>query len=199
MNDMMNDLLQRHVQVHREALDAVCGPLVSDISAAAADIVACLRKGGKLLIMGNGGSAADAQHFAAELVGRYQTERIGLPAIALSTDTSILTAVGNDYGYQRVFSRQVEALVGPDDLVVGISTSGHSGNVVEAIKVAAARGCRSIGLLGRDGGVLRHLVDLPLVIPVQQTAVVQEMHIMLIHLLCGYIDRSFSVTEGGDE
>jgi len=181
-----------YLALHRQALESVeqhCVPLLPQTGEMIRD---CLQQNGKLLIMGNGGSAADAQHFAAELVGRYRAERRGLPAIALTTDSSILTAVGNDYGFEQIFSRQVEALARPEDLVVAISTSGNSGNVVAAMRAAKEIGCRSIGLLGRDGGDLRALVDLPLIIAVESTAVVQEMHILLIHLLCEVVDSHYT-------
>ncbi|ORJ59036.1 D-sedoheptulose-7-phosphate isomerase [Geothermobacter hydrogeniphilus] len=184
-----DDPFRSHLTLHHQALMSVGQDLVPLIHQAVEMIVTCLEDDGKLLIMGNGGSAADAQHFAAELVGRYRAERDGLPAIALTTDSSILTAVGNDYGFEQVFARQVAALARPEDLVVVLSTSGNSGNVVAAVRTANEIGCRSIGLLGRDGGALRDLVDLPLTVPVESTAVVQEMHILLIHLLCEAVDH----------
>ena len=148
-----------------------------------------LSKGNKLLVMGNGGSAADAQHFAAEIVGRFKLERPALPAIALSTDTSILTAIGNDYGFDHVFRRQIEAFAAPGDVVVGISTSGSSQNVYGALLLARERGCRTIGLLGRDGGTIAGIVDIPLTVPVQDTPRVQEAHITIIHIICEIVER----------
>lgn len=145
--------------------------------------------GNGLLVMGNGGSAADAQHFAAEMVGRFMTERRALPAIALTTDTSILTAIGNDYGFDRVFSRQIEALARPGDVVVGISTSGNSANIASALTVARARGCRTIGLLGRGGGAIRELVDIPVVVPADATPRIQEAHITIIHIICDLLEK----------
>jgi len=145
--------------------------------------------GNKLLIMGNGGSAADAQHFAAEMVGRFMMERRALPAIALTTNTSVLTAIGNDYGFDRVFSRQVEALAEPGDVVVGISTSGNSANIAQAFKVARAQGCRTIGLLGKGGGTIQGLVDIPLVIPSCATPRIQEGHITIIHIICDLLEK----------
>ena len=155
-------------------------------------VVDTLQHGNKLLIFGNGGSAADAQHFAAELVGRFMATRKGLPAIALTTDSSILTAVGNDFGFDELFSRQVEALAAPGDLAVGISTSGHSKNVARGLEKAAEHGCRTLALLGRDGGVIKEMVDLELTVPVDETPHIQEAHAVIVHLLCLLVDNAFS-------
>ena len=144
-----------------------------------------------IYILGNGGSAADAQHIAAELSGRYKIERRGLPGIALTTDTSVLTAVGNDYGFDRVFDRQVEALANAGDVLIGISTSGHSKNVVRALSLARQMGCKTIGLSGRDGGVMHELCDINIVIPSLDTPRIQEMHIMIGHIICQGIDNSY--------
>jgi D-sedoheptulose 7-phosphate isomerase len=141
-----------------------------------------------VLVAGNGGSAADAQHFAAELSGRFQTERRALGGIALTTDTSALAATGNDYGFDRGFARQRDALGGPGDLLVGISTSGSSGNVVQAVNAAKHMGIKTLGLLGRDGGKLKGMMDDCLVVPSSVTARIQEAHIMVIHFWCEVID-----------
>lgn len=148
----------------------------------------CLKRGNKILLMGNGGSAADSQHIAAEIVGRYKRERRGLPAIALTTDTSILTAVGNDYGFEFVFSRQVEALCDPQDVVVGISTSGNSANVVKAIEVAKEVGAITVLLSGGSGGKLAQMCDYSLVMPAKETARIQEAHLFVAHSLCEIMD-----------
>jgi D-sedoheptulose 7-phosphate isomerase len=148
------------------------------------------KRGNKLLVMGNGGSAADAQHFAAEMVGRFKMERKALPAIALTTDTSILTAIGNDYGFDRVFSRQVEALAAPGDLVIGLSTSGNSPNVLSAIELALERDCQTIGLLGRDGGSIKNICTLALVVPSDDTPRIQEAHITIIHIVCDLVEKA---------
>lgn len=148
-----------------------------------------LKGGNKILIAGNGGSAADAQHFAAELVGRFLLERRGLPAIALTTDSSIMTSVGNDYDFDRIFSRQIEALGNSGDVFVGISTSGNSKNIIEAVKEAKIKGVKTIGLLGRDGGKLADMCDISIVIPYSKTARIQETHIMTIHLMCEVIEK----------
>jgi D-sedoheptulose 7-phosphate isomerase len=160
------------------------------IEAAAGLLVQALRGGGKVLLFGNGGSAADAQHIAAELVGRFRMERGGLAAVALTTDTSALTAIANDYGYERVFARQVEALACPGDAVVALSTSGNSANVVEAVALAARLGCATIGLTGGDGGRLGAMVQAHLNVPHKDTARVQEAHITLGHILCDCVERT---------
>jgi D-sedoheptulose 7-phosphate isomerase len=138
--------------------------------------------------MGNGGSAADSQHLAAELVGRYTRERQGLPSIALTTDTSILTAVANDYGYEQIFARQIDAHCRPGDVVIGISTSGNSPNVLRALELANERGAVTIGMTGGDGGALRPLVRHCLVVPSRNTARIQEGHILIGHLLCDWVE-----------
>jgi D-sedoheptulose 7-phosphate isomerase len=152
-------------------------------------LVESIKNGKKILVCGNGGSAADSQHFAAELIGRFEKDRDSLPAIALSTDTSILTAVGNDYGYDHIFARQVNALGAPGDVLIGISTSGNSPNVILAIKAAKAKKMTSIGLLGKGGGMLRSMVDFPVVVPHDVTARIQEVHIFILHLWAGFIEQ----------
>lgn len=163
--------------------------LTPKLTQVASILIESLQNGGKILICGNGGSAADAQHFAAELTGRYKRERRGLAGIALSVDTSALTAIGNDYGFNQVFSRQVEALAQKGDVLFAISTSGNSQNVLQAAKQASRMGCRIVGLSGRDGGELNSLCDINLVIPNNDTPRIQEMHILLIHILCDIIER----------
>lgn len=160
-------------------------PQISEVGQALRD---CLARGGKILLMGNGGSAADSQHIAAEIVGRYKKERRGLPAIALTTDTSIITSVGNDYGYEFIFSRQIEALCSPLDAVIGITTSGNSINVVRAIEVAKEIGATTIGLTGGTGGKLAALCDYNLVMPSNVTARIQEAHIFIGHSVCDILE-----------
>jgi len=175
---------------HREVIARVERELSPRIAEMVTLLVETFTRGGKLLVMGNGGSAADAQHFAAEIVGRFKMERRGLPAIALSTDTSILTAVGNDYGFDRVFSRQVEALAASGDLIVGISTSGNSPNVLQALELAREKGCCTVGLLGKDGGTIKDVCDLALIVPTSDTPRVQEGHITIIHIVCDLLEKS---------
>jgi D-sedoheptulose 7-phosphate isomerase len=185
---MIEDI-RRQLQAHQEVMTAIEGTLVEPLVAAVDLLVAALAEGKKVLVMGNGGSAADAQHLAAEIVGRFKLERRALPAVALTTDTSILTAVGNDYGFDQIFSRQVEALAAPGDVVIGISTSGSSQNVHQALRLAAGLGCRTIGFLGKDGGTIKTLVDIALTVPGSDTPRIQEGHITLIHILCDLVER----------
>lgn len=168
---------------HRRAIEAVAD-LAPAIHQAADRLTRTFEGGGRVYACGNGGSAADAQHFAAELTGRFQADRPGFPAIALTTDTSALTSIGNDYGFERVFARQLESLGRAGDTLLALSTSGYSPNVAAAVASAAERGMNTIGLLGRDGGPLATAVDLPLVVGVDATARIQEAHILILHLLC---------------
>jgi len=159
----------------------------------AADLITmCLQGDGKLLFFGNGGSAADAQHLAAEFVGRFVRERAGLPAIALTTDSSILTAVGNDYGFDQIFVRQVQALGRRGDIAIAISTSGNSLNVLEGVKEARKRKLKTIGLTGKDGGLLAQQTDVAIMVPSTSTARIQECHIAIGHLFCELVDGDFS-------
>jgi D-sedoheptulose 7-phosphate isomerase len=155
-------------------------------------IAQCLRGGRKLLFFGNGGSAADAQHLAAEFVGRFRIERQALPAIALTTDSSILTAVGNDYGFDQIFARQVQALGRPGDVAIGISTSGNSPNVTTAIKQAAEQDLKTIGLAGKDGGSLAKCVDVSISVASTNIARIQECHITIGHILCELVENELS-------
>lgn len=181
--------IKSHFANSVRALELAAEELSTTIDQCCAVMVEALRAGNKILIMGNGGSAADAQHFAAELVGRFLLERRALPAIALSTDTSILTAVGNDYGFDEVFNRQVAALAHPGDVVVGISTSGNSPNVLKALRTAKDLGANSVGLLGKDGGAIGGMVDINLTVRVSGTPFVQEAHAAIIHILCDQIEK----------
>lgn len=185
----MEDAICAQLQSHCEIVSTVEQQMVPAIAATVAVLAEALNGGKKLLVMGNGGSAADAQHFAAEIVGRFKLERRALPAIALTTDSSILTAVGNDYGFVRIFQRQVEALAAPGDVVVGISTSGSSENVRTALELAGRMGCRTIGLLGKDGGTIKDCVELALTVPSHDTPRVQESHITIIHIVCDLVEK----------
>lgn len=178
-----SSLLVSRVQEHRRVAGLV-QEMVPDILAVGQELHERLRRGRRVYICGNGGSAADAQHFSAELTGRFATERKGFPAVALTTDTSALTAIGNDYGFDQIFSRQLESLATEGDYLVVISTSGNSENLIAAVKMAEVLGVTTMGLLGRDGGRLANSVDRALIIPVQPTARIQEAHILIIHLLC---------------
>jgi D-sedoheptulose 7-phosphate isomerase len=185
----MQRFVATQLQDHLALFQKIEAELTIPITRLAERLIETFRIGNKLLIMGNGGSAADAQHFAGEIVSRFRMERPALPAIALSTDTSIITAIGNDYGFERIFSRQVEALAVPGDAVIGISTSGNSPNVQKALEVARQAGCTTIGLLGKDGGSIKPLCDIPLIIPSNDTPRVQEGHITVIHILCDLIEQ----------
>lgn len=184
-------LIRQSLRAHAETI-AQLDPMIPDIARLAEMVNTCLGRGGKILLMGNGGSAADSQHIAAELVGRFQTERRGLAAIALTTDTSILTSVGNDYGYEQIFSRQVEALCTPNDLLIGISTSGNSANVLRAIEAAKKIGSLTVAWTGEGGGKLAALCDLTLAVPSRVTARVQEAHILIGHILCVLVDHAIT-------
>lgn len=181
------EYLQHEWQAHN-AMYAKLDGLFPQIVEVANVLRATLARGGKILIMGNGGSAADSQHIAAEIVGRYKKERRGWPAIALTTDTSILTSVGNDYGYDYIFARQIEALCRPEDSVIGITTSGNSKNIVNAIVEANSIGATTIGLTGGTGGQLLDLCKYNLVMPSSDTPRIQEAHIFVGHSLCGMLE-----------
>lgn len=191
---MVNEI-SRQMKAHIEVVRSVEEQLAEAIAASVEMLVDALRNGKKILLMGNGGSAADAQHFAAEMVGRFLMERKALPAIALTTDTSILTAVGNDYGFDEIFKRQVEALAEPGDVVFGISTSGKSVNVKRAIEAGKNIGAKTLGLLGCDGGDIASVVDLHLTVPSSETPRIQEAHLVIIHIICDLVEKGLFCLE----
>lgn len=162
--------------------------LTGGVAAVAEALADCLARGGKLVLCGNGGSASDALHFAGEIVGRFQKERAAWPAVVLNADVATMTAIANDYSYDDVFARQAQAHVTEKDLFLGVSTSGNSENVYRAMLVAGEKGAKTAALLGKDGGKIAGLADLPLVIPCNTTARVQECHIMLIHIICEIVE-----------
>lgn len=164
--------------------------LLAAVDAAASACITCIRAGGKILLAGNGGSAADAQHIAGEFVSRFAFDRPGLAAIALTTDTSILTAIGNDYGYDRLFSRQVQALGNKGDTFIAYSTSGKSPNILHALEEARVRGLVCVGLTGNRGGPMHELCDYLLEVPSSDTPKVQEGHLVLGHILCGLVESA---------
>lgn len=178
---------------HRELFDRM-HQLRPEIERAAALMAHTLRLGRKLLLMGNGGSAADCQHLAAEFTGRFRDERRPLAALALTTDSSALTCIGNDYGFEQVFARQLAGLAQPGDCAIGISTSGRSPNVLKAMERAQALGVKTVGLAGRDGGEMRALCDLCIVVPHADTARIQEAHIFIGHTWCELIEQSLAAT-----
>jgi D-sedoheptulose 7-phosphate isomerase len=182
-------LLQRELQEHREAFEATARNLSEPFAASLRLLERGVRAGGKVLLFGNGGSAADAQHIAAELVIRYKADRAPIAAIALSTDTSALTACANDLGFEAIFERQIEALGRPHDIAVGISTSGNSPNVLRGLRQAKAIGLQTLGLSGGTGGQMAALCDALIVVPSTVTARIQEMHITIGHMLCKALEQ----------
>ena len=185
------ELIEKEIQDHIDLAYYLKDVLPSLIIEASIHIVNAINNGNKVILFGNGGSASDAQHIAAEFTGRFVKERKGLPAIALTTDTSALTAIGNDYGFNQIFSRQVEAIAKSGDVVIGISTSGNSDNVYTAIETANILGCYSITLTGKDGGRIKSLSKLNININSPITARIQEMHILAGHLICSVVDTAY--------
>lgn len=184
---MLNLVLDKSVQEHLKVFHGL-EAIFKEIVHAGDMLCKAIENGHKIMICGNGGSAADSQHFAAELVGRFKRERNAMPAISLTTNTSIITALGNDYGYNTIFARQVEAIGAPGDLLIGISTSGASENVLKAFNVARSKDVATIGLLGKDGGVIHHASDISVIIPSDNTPHIQEAHIFILHAWCDMIE-----------
>lgn len=186
MRDFIESELKTHIEITQSTLDST----LDSIMLASDMIINTLKSGNKIMICGNGGSAADAQHFAAELIGRYKRNRVAIPCIALTTDTSILTAVGNDFGFDYIFSRQVEALGNSNDLLIAISTSGKSKNIINVINVAKNKNCKILGLSGNGGGIMNDICDINIVIPTTNTPRIQEMHLLIEHTLCDIIEKN---------
>jgi len=185
----VEEQIAEEIQESMRVKERVLRGLVPQIKELAQALIQAYRGKGKVVLFGNGGSAADAQHIACELVGRFEKGRRALPAIALSTNTSTLTAIGNDYGYEASFARQVEAFVGEGDIAIGISTSGNAANVLQGLRVAKEKGAKTVGLSGKSGGKLKSLVDLCLVVPSDSTPRIQEAHITIGHIICGIVER----------
>lgn len=164
--------------------------LLNNLENLAVQIEKAIRNGHKLVLCGNGGSASDALHFAGEIVGRYIRERVAWPAVVLNADVVTMTAIGNDYGYDEVFARQAQAHCQEEDVFLGISTSGNSENVLRALNMAKSKGCKTAALLGKDGGRIGKIADIPLIVPSNTTARVQEAHILLIHIMCELIEKN---------
>ena len=183
----MSNLFKKSLKEHTDLINGIHS-LENKIMIASKKIFNLKKNNKKLFVCGNGGSAADSQHFSAELVGRFEKDRNGFPAICLSNDSYAITAIGNDYGFNNVFSRQLEALGSKDDILMSISTSGNSRNVIDAVKKAYSMGIYTIALLGKDGGELKDMVDLPIIVESNRTARIQEMHITLIHIICELIE-----------
>ena len=184
MKNKILDCFNEHILIANLAANQ----LTSEIEAACKMVIDCLKNGNKILLFGNGGSAADAQHIAAEFTGRFVKERRGLPAIALTTDTSALTAISNDYGFAKLFERQVEALANPGDVLIGLSTSGNSENVINALVQGNKIGCKTIGLTGKSGGLMSSSCNINIIVPSENTARIQEIHILIGHIICMIVD-----------
>ena len=186
----MNSINDEIIKTIKESSNIILSAknLSEKIDEAINEIIKCFSTGNKIIIFGNGGSAADAQHIVAEFIGRFQKERKSLPAIALTTDSSIITSLANDYSYDVVFSRQCESLVSKGDIVFGISTSGNSKNVEEGIKTAKKMGAVTIGLLGSNGGTISNIVDIPIIVESTNTARIQEVHRVIYHIICGIVE-----------
>jgi D-sedoheptulose 7-phosphate isomerase len=187
----MQSIIEFEFNEHIKTTQATMDSIGDSIEIAANLCINSLKNGGKILLFGNGGSAADAQHIAAELVGRYKVERKGLAAIALTTDSSVLTCISNDYGYDQIFNRQVESLANKGDVVIGISTGGTSANVINALNLSNNMGCKTIGLSGRGGGAFNELCDINILVPDNETPRIQEMHILIGHTICHLIDQEY--------
>lgn len=185
----MREIVIKELEESADVKKLVAKTLSDEIVIAIQMIIDAYKAGGKVLLIGNGGSAADAQHIAAELIGRFKLERKGLPAIALTTDTSILTALANDYGYDTVFSRQLEALANDNDVLIATTTSGTSPNILKAIEVARSKNVKVIGLTGGDGGKLKDVADITIVVPSDNTPRIQEAHITIGHIICNLVEK----------
>lgn len=181
------------IRDHQRTIDLLQTNLTDIITKLAEKASETIRGGGKLCFIGNGGSAADCQHLAAEFIGRFRINRHPLPAIAFTTDTSIITAIGNDFGFESIFERQILALCGKADMVIIISTSGNSENIIRAVEACRVKEIFTAGLLGKDGGKLARLLDLSIVVPSEITARIQEAHILIGHIICEYCDENFSI------
>ncbi len=191
-SEIMKNIIISELTQHKKTIEKVIELLRSDIEEVCNLALETIKANKKIILFGNGGSAADAQHIAAELTGRYKAERKALPAIALTTDTSALTAIGNDFGYEKVFERQLEALGNEGDLLIGISSTGNSQNVIRAFKKGKKIGCKLVGFSGKDGGKFNDVCNLNIVVPSNDTPRIQEMHILIGHIVCQVIDETLS-------
>ena len=184
--ETIKNMIDNSIETHKKVLD-----LVEDIEKASQILISSIKQGNKILSCGNGGSASQAQHFSAELIGRFEAERFALPSISLTVDTSNLTALGNDYGFENVFKRQVEALGNPGDVLLCLTSSGNSQNLLEAISMARLKKMKIINLLGKDGGKMKNMGDLEIIINSQNTARIQECHILILHILAKLVEDAF--------
>ncbi|MDP7141082.1 MAG: D-sedoheptulose 7-phosphate isomerase [Candidatus Woesearchaeota archaeon] len=189
MKNKITELLNESIEVKKKVVES----LTDDIERAVSKVVECYKNNGKLILFGNGGSAADSQHIAGEMIHQFELEgRKALPAIALTTDSSVMTAIGNDWGFDKVFERQVEGLAKKEDVIIGFSTSGNSGDVVKGVEQAKKNGAFTIVFSGRDGGKLKEVADLSIVIPSESTARIQESHITVGHILCKLVEEELA-------
>ena len=193
----MIDFSKQVIQLFNQSLDTIkkSTSLSSEINCVIHLIIDSIQNGNKVIIFGNGGSAADAQHIAAELIGRFKLERKSFPAIALTTDSSIITSLSNDYSFDTIFSRQCESLVVKGDVVIGISTSGNSKNVELGMISAQKKGAKTIGLLGNDGGIIKSVSDIPIIVNSTDTANIQESHRVIYHIICNLLEKQLSEIE----
>ncbi len=190
MNEIIKQRIKDSIQVKTELLSN--NILLSVLDTLAIEITNCIENGHKIVLCGNGGSASDALHFAGEIVGRFQKERVAWPAVVLNADVATLTAIANDYGYEDVFARQAEGHIQLGDIFIGISTSGNSENVLRAAVIAKKKSAKTAAFLGKDGGKIGQIVDFPLIVPCNVTARVQESHIMMIHIICEIIENNIN-------
>lgn len=191
MREIIKQRINDSIEVKKGLLENES--LLENLECLTHEIKKAIRKGHKLVLCGNGGSASDALHFAGEIVGRFIRERDAWPAVVLNADVATMTATGNDYGYDDVFSRQAQAHCQEGDVFIGISTSGNSENVRRALEMAKSKGCKTAALLGQDGGIIGKIADIPLIVPCNTTARVQESHILLIHIMCELVERDLEV------
>lgn len=191
MREIIKQRINDSIEVKKGLLENES--LLENLECLTHEIKKAIRKGHKLVLCGNGGSASDALHFAGEIVGRFIRERDAWPAVVLNADVATMTAIGNDYGYDDVFSRQAQAHCQEGDIFIGISTSGNSENVRRALEMAKSKGCKTAALLGKDGGIIGKIADIPLIVPCNTTARVQESHILLIHIMCELVERDLEV------
>ena len=191
MREIIKQRINDSIEVKKGLLENES--LLENLECLTHEIKKAIRKGHKLVLCGNGGSASDALHFAGEIVGRFIRERDAWPAVVLNADVATMTAIGNDYGYDDVFSRQAQAHCQEGDVFIGISTSGNSENVRRALEMEKSKGCKTAALLGKDGGIIGKIADIPLIVPCNTTARVQESHILLIHIMCELVERDLEV------
>lgn len=191
MREIIKQRINDSIEVKKGLLENES--LLENLECLTHEIKKAIRKGHKLVLCGNGGAASDALHFAGEIVGRFIRERDAWPAVVLNADVATMTAIGNDYGYDDVFSRQAQAHCQEGDVFIGISTSGNSENVRRALEMAKSKGCKTAALLGKDGGIIGKIADIPLIVPCNTTARVQESHILLIHIMCELVERDLEV------